>query len=59
MGGSSKPKPPPKPAPIATPSEADTAQVTRSSQQDEIKRKKRQQTVFSSGNDFGSKNVLG
>ena len=57
--GPKKPKPPPKAAPIATPTEVDTAQVARSSQLDEIKRKKRQQTVFAGGNDFGSKNVLG
>lgn len=58
MGGS-KPKPPPKPAPIATPSEADTAQVKRSSQQDEMRRRKRQQTVFGGDMGAGSKNVLG
>jgi hypothetical protein len=59
--GKSKPKPKPAPvaAPIATPTEADTAQVKRSNQLDEAKRKKRQQTVFSGGGDFGTNNVLG
>ena len=61
--GKSKPKmkDAPKAAPLATPTEADTAEVKRSSQLDEAKRRKRQQTVFGGGDSkgFGSNNVLG
>ncbi len=57
MGGS-KPKKQPKPAPIATPEEADVEQVKRSKQQEMLKKKKQQQTVYSQGQG-GSANVLG
>lgn len=62
--GSSKQTAPPKPAPIATPSEADTAGVKRSTQMDEAKRRKRQQTVYggsdmNKGSGVASTNVLG
>ncbi len=57
--GKGKIKPTPKAAPQATPSEADTAQVKRSSQQEAARRKKRQQTVFGGSSSLGANNVLG
>lgn len=50
---------PPKPAPLATPTEADTAQVKRSTQLEEAKRRKRQRTVYAGGGETGASNVLG
>jgi len=53
MGG----KTPPKPAPVAVPTEADTAKVKRGAQQDALKRKQKQQTLF--GGAPATKNTLG
>lgn len=56
MGGKA-PKAPPKPAPVAVPTESDTAEVKRGAQQEALKKKQKQQTLF--GGAPAVKNTLG
>jgi len=53
-------KAPPKPNPVAVPTEADTAQVKRTSQIEEARRRQHQRTVFGgSQGGMPNKNMLG
>lgn len=56
--GKGKPKPPPKPAPVATPEVADSQELERSAVREQLRKKKRQQTVYGGGMG-GGKQTLG
>jgi len=65
--GKDKPKPPAKPAAVATPTEGDTVTAQRGTQRDALKKKKQQQTVYggapksspAGATGVGGSNVLG